>query len=161
MKIRAKVYLFRGKRMKSLISIILLLILTCAVWSQDSTVTIIGRVSDRTGDGISNASVTATMAKCKCSDCRMTAPCSRCCAPQRVTTDSDGSFTIEVFPGTYEVVAEAAGFAPYRRENIKVFPGASQRLEIVVDAGASVEVVSVESSCDFFCRIKNLFKKIF
>ena len=147
--------------MKALLSVVLLLIFTWSVWGQDSTVTIIGRVLDSSRSAIPNASVTAAMMKCKCSDCRMTAPCSRCCAPQRIVTNDDGSFTIEVFPGTYEVTVEAGGFAPYHQENIQVTPGATQTLEIVVDAGSASSVVSVEAPCGFFCKIKNVFKKIF
>jgi Tol biopolymer transport system component len=70
---------------------------------------ILGTITDsKTGKGIAGASVTATTV-----DGSLTYPA--------VTTDANGNYTIpNVAPGTYNVNATAAGYAPGQATNIKV-----------------------------------------
>ena len=92
-----------------------------------------GHVKDQQGGVLAGVTVTAT------------APG----APKAVTTVSDraGSYQLEPLQaGTYRVTAQAAGFAPYVRENIEIRAGVPVNLEIEMAVGGLTEAVRVTAS---------------
>lgn len=99
--------------------------------SQATTGNIEGRVVDQSGAAVPNISVSATNQENGFG--------------KTVVTTEDGNFVFVLLPpGTYKVeTAAAQGFGASTYENIKVTVGAKTTLEIVLSAGASVNVVDV------------------
>ncbi len=64
--------------------------------------------------------------------------------PYTVVTGADGNYRLlNLPPGEYTISAELAGFAPFRRENIRVRAGLNLPLDIVLTLGTLEETVTV------------------
>lgn len=101
--------------------------------SQSTTGNIEGRVTDQNGAVVPNVTVTATNQDTGFG--------------KTVQSDGDGNYIFVLLPpGNYAVETTAAqGFGAAKYENIRVTVGAKNSLEIVLTAGASVNVVDVSA----------------
>ena len=64
--------------------------------------------------------------------------------PYTAVTGQDGNYRLlNLLPGEYTISAELAGFAPFRRENIRVRAGLNLPLDIVLTLGTLEETVTV------------------
>jgi len=103
-----------------------------AAQSQASSGQIAGTVSDPTGAVVQNATVKVLNTQTG--------------LERSVTSNDDGVFTIVLLPpGTYNVTAEASGFAAATVEGAVVTVGGATDVKIVIGAGAVQEAVTVTS----------------
>ena len=66
---------------------------------------------------------------------------------ETTTTSTDtGDYNLIVYPGTFEVIAEATGFKRHVRENVIVTASSTVRLDNVLEIGAVTETVEVSGS---------------
>src|SRR5947207_137381 len=110
--------------------VVLCIILFVTVRGQDSatTATLDGSVRDAAGQAIPGALITLRDLATN--------------QTRRATSEADGSFRVSVLPiATYEVRAEAAGFAPYVNPQLTVALGRTTTLDVTLHpAGVSAEV---------------------
>jgi hypothetical protein len=106
-----------------------LLILTIAADGQ-STTSLHGAVSDAKGGVITNATVTLSNADTGFS---------------RITrTDGQGAYQfLQIPPATYQVLVQAAGFAPLKQDNVVLQVSSPATLNITVEIRGTTEVVEV------------------
>lgn len=112
---------------KWVLGLLLLTALGTAAHAQDRTqVAVAGRVTDRRGDAISGATVVLATA----THSTMT-----------TTTNSDGRFTLQAAPGSYELRVTAAGFRPEVR-SVQLNAAPSQ-LDIALETPTLAETITV------------------
>jgi hypothetical protein len=98
--------------------------------AQSENGTLKGKVTDQTGAVIPQATVTAVAADGK-----------------HVTATSDGAGSFSIGPlasGSYSVLVQAKGFAPYRQERVLISPGTNQVLNLALEIETKEEKVEVQ-----------------
>lgn len=117
--------------MRRILSILVVLSLTCPVFAQVSTGDVTGRVLDAQGGAVADATVTA----------RNTAT-----GLTRTTkTNEAGEYTItQLPPGTYEITVEAAGFSRALQKDFDVNVGTKPTLNFDLKPGGVTETIEVE-----------------
>jgi hypothetical protein len=116
--------------MKPVLSIVLLLVLTCAAFAQSDRGTITGTIMDPANAVVPGARVTAKNIENG--------------ATYETTATVTGDFTLATLPaGKYEVTVEAAGFKKSSRANVEVQVAQTIRLDTTLQVGASTESVTV------------------
>ncbi|MEO8072513.1 MAG: TonB-dependent receptor [Acidobacteriota bacterium] len=114
-------------------AILCIALLTSIVNAQFDSATMLGTVRDAAGAVVPNASVTL-----KNTGTGITAT---------TTTDSEGNYQfLNVKIGTYQVVAEAAGFSKVIVEDISAEVNARQRVDVTLQAGAVSATVTVNDT---------------
>ena len=109
-----------------------LAVLTPVLYSQGTSGNITGRVLDPTGAAIPAARIVARNTSTNV---------------ETATTSTDtGDYNLVVYPGVFEVAAEATGFKRYLRENVIVTASATVRLDTVLEIGALTETVEVSGA---------------
>src|SRR5262245_44118010 len=126
-----------GMRSTSLKFFVIALAIIWAVatpaYSQLSSGTVLGTVSDGTGAVIPGVSVTASNSAIGLN--------------RSVITNESGNYRVDQLPlGTYSVTVELAGFKKEVRNNVKVDIDARVRLDFVLNPGSVSEVVEVTSA---------------
>jgi hypothetical protein len=105
-------------------------LLPAAARAQFDTATVLGTVRDQSGAALPKATVTLRNV-----DTGVTAT---------AETDENGDYQfLNVKIGTYQVTAEAQGFARGLAENIQVVVNARQRVDLALKTGALSETVTV------------------
>lgn len=113
------------------LSILLSSVLCICSYAQNTNGTILGTVVDSTNAVLANAKVTAINTGTQ--------------ARTSATSGSDGSFSLHVPPGSYDVTVEASGFQTFKTSAVQVLVNEDSRVEPVLHPGAAVEVVTVSS----------------
>jgi hypothetical protein len=93
---------------------------------------ITGSIIDPTGAAIPGAVIVATNVATNVSS--------------STTASSTGDYSIPLYPATYRITVEAAGFKRYVRDNVTVTAGATVRLDARLEVGAVTETVEVSGS---------------
>ncbi len=118
--------------MRSLLTTLLLLLCSSAVFAQSDRGIITGTVTDTSGAVIAGAAIEA-----KQSETGSVFP---------TTTTGTGSYTLTELPvGTYEVTATVSGFKKYVRSGITVQVAQTLRIDISLQVGAASESVTVSA----------------
>src|SRR5207248_3903175 len=122
---------FSGKSlMVALVAVIALLFGGTAARAQFESASVLGYVHDATGAAVPNANVTLTNTATG--------------IKQTKTTDGEGKYEFpSVQIGTYEIVAEAAGFDRARTEAFTVQTNARQRVDVNLKTGSISQEVTV------------------
>jgi Carboxypeptidase regulatory-like domain len=112
---------------------ICILLLTAKAYSQNTTGSIVGTVTDASGATVANATVTAT---------------NIATADKRTTTSSDsgGYQILTLQPGQYSLTIEGTGFKRYSRSPVEVQVEQSTRVNVEMVVGSVSEQVTVTSS---------------
>jgi len=113
---------------------------------QETTGSIEGSVKDPTGALVPNVTLTITSAGAAASGTTTTGTGGG--FKRTVTTNEEGFFrTLQVPPGTYDVITTASGgFGEARYENVTVAIGQNTQLAITVTPGSSVTTVDIVAS---------------
>lgn len=123
---------FKKLVMRFLPLLLCLLMLSAPALAQDVTGTIVGVAKDATGALIPTVKVTATNTGTQ--------------AATSATVLSDGSYTLRLTPGTYDVTIDAGGFKSQRVSGVKVEVNSQSRADAVLGAGNAGEVVTVSAT---------------
>jgi hypothetical protein len=129
--------LFSLKTMKSFIyALICVLVLTSGLSAQQLTGSLNAIVVDKSGAVVPNAKVTVTNEAS--GDVR------------RATSNGEGFFSIQgIFPGSYTVSVEAAGFKTYKVQKVYFNPGDRRTLpDVELEVGATSEQVTVSDQLE-------------
>lgn len=113
------------------LSILLSSVLCVCSYAQNTNGTILGTVVDSTNAVVENAAITAINTGTQ--------------AKTSVTSGSDGSFSLHVPPGSYDVSVEASGFQTFKTSGVQVLVNEDSRVGAILHPGASVQVVTVNS----------------
>lgn len=113
------------RRQPLLIAVMLVALSCAAAWAQAPEGKISGVVRDATGAGIPGVTVTATNQATN--------------ASQTTTTGNDGSYTLSVAPGAYNVTASIVGFRRVTRA-VEIGGGASTPLDFSLEAQVTEEI---------------------
>src|SRR5687767_3306949 len=101
-----------------------------ATWAQEFRATLNGRLTDPSGAGVPNATVTAVNTQTN--------------VETTATTTEEGNYTIPFLqPGTYNVSAGGAGFKKALRENIVLQVGGATTVDFAMQIGDVAEQVTV------------------
>jgi len=134
MFVEQKKFFMTGMANKFLGTLLLVLCLSCATFSQNVTGTISGTVTDSKGGAVANATVTVTN-----SDQNV--------AVRTVTTDGQGQYVAPLLPvGRYSVTAEASGFKKAVHAGLVLNVGDKLAVNLTLEVGSVTETVTVESS---------------
>jgi hypothetical protein len=118
------------RRLLVFCSLLLICCLSVMAVAQNNMATLTGRVEDPQGAVISNAKVTATNVATG--------------TPHATNTTGAGLYTIpDLTPGTYDVKAEAKGFAIGESKGVKLNVGDSRDLNFKLTVGSATQVVEV------------------
>ena len=113
------------------LTIVLLVSLAVAAWTQAQTAAVSGKVTDQTGAVIPGATVTATA-----DDGRQVS----------ATSDQGGGFSLPSLPaGSYTVSATAKGFAQFSQSAVTLTPGHTLTLNMTLQVQVQEEKVNVQS----------------
>ena len=113
------------------LTLVLLVSLAVAAWTQTPTAAVSGKVTDQTGAVIPGATVTAT------------GPDGR---QVSATSDQGGGFSLRSLPaGSYTVSATANGFAQFSQSAVTLTPGHTLTLNLMLQVQAQEEKVNVQS----------------
>ena len=114
-------------------SLLFLLALTCCLcaWAQDTTGTIHGTVVDTSQAVIAKATITAVDVATQISTAAV--------------SSGDGSYSLRVPPGTYDVTARAGGFKTFKVSAVHVLVNEDSRVDAILAVGAASQVVSVHA----------------
>lgn len=97
----------------------------------DHTATIKTVLRDSSGAVLPGVTVTLTLRKCRCEDCKDAKKCA-CCPEQRsAISDEDGLVSFTVPGGKYGVRAEMSGFAVQERE-VDVAGGGTRTVTLTI-----------------------------
>src|ERR1700694_5118830 len=111
--------------------VLIVFVLVCAAYAQETTAGLQGTVKDSTGALISNATV------------EVTSPA--LIGVKRMQTDQ-GSFRFaNLPPGTYTLTVTAPGFRTYKQENIALEVGHLPNLDVAMQIGTVTETVEVSA----------------
>ena len=113
------------------LSILLSSVLCICSYAQNTNGTILGAVVDSTNAMVPNAKITAINTGTQ--------------ARTSATSGSDGSFSLHVPPGSYDVTVEAPGFQTFKASAVQVLVNEDSRVQAVLHPGAAVQVVTVSS----------------
>jgi outer membrane receptor protein involved in Fe transport len=131
----------------SLVSILLWLALLAPAWPQDPTGAVEGQVVDQSGGAIVDAKVTLTNL-------------GNALAYEQRTTER-GAFRFPLLPvGTYELAAEAEGFARVARRPVDISIGDVQRLSLSLPVAASRETIVVEGAPQLVSTADNTLGRV-
>lgn len=120
--------MFRGVARQAILALVCAF--SSSLWAQEFRATLVGRVSDPSGAGVGNATVTAKNVQTN--------------VETPATTGDEGNFTIPFLaPGTYNVTATGAGFKQSIRENIVLQVGANVTVDFALQVGDVAEQVTV------------------
>ena len=113
--------------------LVCVLMFASQAYSQNTTGSIVGTVTDSTGAAVANATVTVTNVAT---------------ADKRIATTSDsGEYTIlTLLPGQYSVMIEGAGFKRYVRDGVDVQVEQIARINAQMVVGAVTEQVTITST---------------
>jgi hypothetical protein len=113
-----------------------LLLASHSAFAQGSTTaTIRGTVQDPTGGVLPGATVTTTNTGTK--------------AVTTTVTDDRGQYLFAgLFPGTYDLKAELAGFKTYEQKGLSLSPSDNRGIDIRMDVGQQTETVTVTSQLE-------------
>jgi iron complex outermembrane receptor protein len=103
----------------------------CSVQAGQTAVSFSGRIVDPTGGGIPKASITM-----QCGSVTHSA-----------TADDLGSFSIEVAPGRYEILVDAAGFDPFA-QHVNVLADGSSKMTVPMRISQLGAIVTVDALTD-------------
>jgi hypothetical protein len=104
-----------------------------SVSTAQTTGTLSGRITERSGAGVPNATVIVTNVNTN--------------ASQRVLSAPDGTFTIvSLPPGTYRIEIESAGFKRASQQNIELVAGTAQEITIVLEGGEAATTVEAQAT---------------
>jgi len=116
---------------KLLIIFGLLLVAAASVFSQQTSVSIKGTVTDQLGGLVVNASIVATDSKGNA---------------VTVTTDNDGNYQFHnLLPGRYQLTVIASGFNTLEEKNVEVKSGKPLTLDLQLIVGAVEQIVMVDN----------------
>ena len=119
--------------MKKLVGAVALLCAASSMFAQQTTATLVGTVSDKTGGLISNVTIRATNLATS--------------VPRDTVTDVSGNFTIPFLTsGNYEVSATSKGFKMQKVGNLSLQVGQTVRSDFQMQIGDVAESVTVEAS---------------
>jgi carboxypeptidase family protein len=120
----------RNKLLRT-VSIALVSFFICAsLFAQAPTATLRGKVTDPTGAVIPQATVTVTGPEGK---------------QTSITTNQQGSFEVRsLLPGSYNVAANAKGFAPYNQPSVTLVAGQTETLNLSLQIQVEQEKVEVQ-----------------
>jgi hypothetical protein len=100
------------------------------VFAQAGNATLRGTVSDPSGGVLPGVTIVLTNVGTR--------------ATQEVTTDERGGYTFAgLFPGTYELKAELAGFKSFEQKSISLSPGDARGLDVKLEIGSQQETVTI------------------
>jgi hypothetical protein len=109
----------------------LLLIAAATVFSQQTSVSIKGTVTDQLGGLVVNASVVAKDSKGN---------------PVSVTTDNDGNYQFHnLLPGRYQLIVTASGFNTLEEKNVEIKSGKPTTFDLQLIVGAVEQIVTVDN----------------
>jgi len=117
------------KAVFSLFALFLLLIVSALSWAQ-STTSLRGTVTDRSGAAVGGATVTLS-------------------SPERsfertVTSSPEGAYEfLQLTPGAYQLTVESGGFKQYQQREIHLLVNTPATLNVSLEVGARAEVVEV------------------
>lgn len=125
----------KGPKPVVAVSILLLVASVLASWAQTTQGGIVGTIRDQKGASISGAQITITQAAT---------------GLQRQTTTADnGVFRVLAIPtGSYEIKADAPGFATTTVKDIDIGVDQVRTIELTLRVGAKTEVLTVEADAD-------------
>ena len=114
-----------------LTALCILLLVPVAAWSQGSTTASVrGNIQDATGAVLPGASVTMTNTGTN--------------TPSTTVSDDRGQYFIAgLFPGTYDMKVELAGFKTYEQKAIVLSPTDNRGIDIRLEVGQQAETVTV------------------
>lgn len=111
------------------LSILLSFGLCIGSYAQNTNGTILGTVVDTTGAVVQHATITAINTGTQ--------------AKTPTITRSDGSYSVQVAPGNYDVVIEAPGFQTFKSSAVHVLVNEDSRVAAVLSPGTASQVVTV------------------
>jgi Carboxypeptidase regulatory-like domain/TonB dependent receptor-like, beta-barrel/TonB-dependent Receptor Plug Domain len=118
--------------LRLMISLLTVFLLAPAAYAQFDTATVLGTVTDENGAAVSSATVNLKNVATG--------------VQASAQTDGNGNYQFfNVKIGTYQVTAEAQGFARGVAENVQVTVNARQRVDLALKAGALTETVTVSA----------------
>src|SRR5947207_9011179 len=130
-------FFHRGSSVRSaLLPSVFLIAFGTAVFGQGSvTATLRGTVTDPTGGVLPGASVSITN--------------SGTANTREIITDARGGYLFAgLFPGTYEMKVELAGFKAFDRKNVVLSPNDTRGLDVVLEVGAVTQRVEVTAQAE-------------
>src|SRR5262245_62626372 len=108
---------------------VLLMIGRSAAEAQESYATLLGKISDQTGAGVSGAKVTVTSEETGLT--------------RVVTTTGDGNYRVALLPaGGYSFKVESSGFAAREQSDLLLRVGDERRVDVTLSPGQVNEVVT-------------------
>src|SRR5882724_12752015 len=109
----------------------LLLIAAATVFSQQTSVSIKGTVTDQLGGLVVGASVVAKDSKGN---------------PVSVTTDNDGNYQFHnLLPGRYQLIVTASGFNTLEEKNVEIKSGKPTTFDLQLIVGAVEQIVTIDN----------------
>lgn len=109
----------------------LLIIAAASVFSQQTSVSIKGTVTDQLGGLVVNASVVAKDSKGNA---------------VTVTTDNDGNYQFHnLLPGRYQLIVTASGFNTLEEKNVEIKSGKPLTLDLQLIVGSVEQIVTVDN----------------
>ncbi len=112
-----------------------LLLTTTNAWAQGTTGNIRGTIQDSSGGVLPGATVTLTNEGTK--------------AMQTGVSDARGQYILSgIFPGTYDMKVELAGFKTYEQKAIAISPTDNRGIDVRLDVGQQSETVTVTSQVE-------------
>src|SRR5713226_2174847 len=129
--VRVRAMILRGcLPVKGLAAFALLMMVAGFAQAQIITATITGRVVDKSGASVPNATVTAESAAIG--------------VKRAVTTSAEGEYRIEFLPvGDYVIEVSAAGFKKFVQNGIVLAIDQTARVDAAMDVGSVNEIVTV------------------
>ncbi len=108
----------------------LLLLLSSLAWSQNTTATLVGTVTDTAGAAVASAKIAVTNQGTQI-------------AFQTTTNDKGDYVVVDLAPGVYEVKVEVPGFQPVRITDLRLLANTTRRVDARVQPGAVQESITV------------------
>ncbi|MEP6913562.1 MAG: TonB-dependent receptor, partial [bacterium] len=125
----------RYKALKLMLGLALLAFCGPLAFSQESTGSIRGVVTDQKGGAVAGATVTATSPALV--------------RPIEVTTDGNGNYAFGSLPaGTYSVTAGQAGFSTVKKDDVLLQLGRELSLDLALPVGGVAETVNVTAGTE-------------
>ncbi len=116
--------------LSALVGAIVMLAVPCSALAQEARATMTGTITDTSGGVLPGATVTVTNVAMGTS--------------MSVATNDQGFFSVPfLLPGEYQVAAEMSGFKKLVREGIRLSVADRVQLDLVLDVGAPIEIVTV------------------
>jgi outer membrane receptor protein involved in Fe transport len=113
------------------LSALLVTLASVGAVAQNTNGTILGTVVDTTKAAVGNASIIAVNSGTQ--------------ASSRATARGDGSFSVLVSPGNYDVTIEAPGFKTFKVSHVHVEVNTDSRIDAVLGVGEASQVITVDA----------------